>query len=407
MSISTWPSDTPSTVLIGAGVVGTAIAEAHFLSGQPFCLCDVDQNALDRAKAKFQKFKADAWDLTGPIDGLFAIAVVPPANPIQATSPSSAEQSESDELSVPIVIESIVEQLPIKQDLFRRLSAVLSDDGIFASNTSTLRIDSIADAKGLDPTRVCGLHFFMPVHQRPAVEIVQGSRTAKETTDAALRHAERIGKRPIRCKDGPGFIVNRMLSPYLNQSLQLLCRGASPEQLERVAIAYGMPMSPLELIDWIGAPTMFHAGRAYLNAFPSRLNPSPMIPALVKQKLLGRSHGLGLYRYVAGERSRTLCDQALALVETYRTAKESFSDGDVLRLLSIPMWIEAQQIIREQIAKSMDDVDAAMVGGLGFNSYERWSELFEEIGSDDINDSMNRFGESFPSMRPIAPTGSA
>ncbi|MDM4014669.1 3-hydroxyacyl-CoA dehydrogenase [Roseiconus lacunae] len=386
----TWPDSRPKTLLIGAGVVGVAIAEAHFAAKRAFCLGDANASSLEQAANYFSQHGGNVESLPELLDGLHLIAVSPPLREGEA---------EPEPLPSLMVIESVNEQLAVKQDLLGKLSRVLQNDAILCSNTSTLRIDEIAAGREVDAHRLCGMHFFMPVHQRAGVEIVAGGGTDAEVLEQAVEYAGAIHKRAIRCKDGPGFIVNRMLSPYLNQALLLLCRGATAEQIERVAVAYGMPLSPLELIDWIGATTMFHAGRAYINAFPQRVDPSPMIPGLLKRKRLGRASGCGLYDYDRGERSQNLSDAAAELVETYRTANHDYSDGDVLRLLAIPMWIEAQQILNDQIAESMEQIDAAMVGGLGFNSHERWSSIFEEIGENEIDAAMAVFGDQFAAMR--------
>jgi 3-hydroxyacyl-CoA dehydrogenase len=190
-----------------------------------------------------------------------------------------------------------------------------------------------------------------------------------------------------------------MLSPYLNQALLLLCRGATENQIERAALAYGMPLSPLELIDWIGAMTMFHAGRAFANAFPHRIDASPMVPALVKRKRFGRAAGAGLFDYEGGVRSRELSEQASELLEIYRIDDREFTDGEVLRLLSIPMWIEANCLLREGIADSMNTVDLAMAGGLGFTGHTNWSGFFDELGADQIDATIDTWKETFRSMR--------
>lgn len=379
-----WPSDLPSTLLVGAGVVGTAIAEAHLERGLPFCLADQDENALSKVAAYWSGAGTNVRQVRLPIDGLAAIAI-------------GTHEADSEQQAL-IVIESIVEKLDAKQQLFSSIQKTVGGDAVLCSNTSTLQIDAIAGSELDSPGQVCGFHFFMPVHARAAVEVVSGRRSSSGAIAAVVSHAKRIGKQPIQCNDGPGFIVNRMLSPYLNQALLLLSRGATEDQIERVALAYGMPMSPLELIDWIGAPTMFHAGRAFANAFPQRINPSPMVPGLVKRKRWGRSTGAGMYDYVDGVRSQTLSAEAAALVETYRTGDQAFTDGDVLLLLTIPMWIEANSLIKEGIAESMSVLDHAMTGGLGFTGHTNWSEFFAELGQQQIDSAIDRWQDAYRSM---------
>lgn len=387
---SQWPPELPTTLLVGAGVVGNAIANAHLDRGVPFCLADQNENALAEASRDWSRSGVEVRQASLPLEGLSAIVV-------------GRHDSATDQQPL-IVIESIIEKLDAKQELFSSIQKTVGDDAVLCSNTSTLQIDSIAGKQLVSPGQVCGLHFFMPVHARAAVEVVSGKRTSDGAIAAAVTHAKRIGKQPIRCNDGPGFIVNRMLSPYLNQALLLLCRGATESQLERAALAYGMPMSPLELIDWIGAPTMFHAGRAFANAYPQRINPSPMVPGLVKKKRLGRAAGAGMYDYAGGVRSQSLAAETQALVEMYRTGNQAFADGDVLLLLSIPMWIEATSLIESGIAESMNVVDLAMAGGLGFTGHVCWSAFFSELGEQQIDSAIDRWKDAYRSMnRPQRP----
>jgi 3-hydroxyacyl-CoA dehydrogenase len=379
-----WDDDLPPVLLVGAGVVGRAIAEAHLRRSIPFCLADRDADALAIASQDWTGTGLSIRKTVLPIDGLSTIVV-------------GKSDANVDRSSV-MVIESIIERLDAKQELFGAVQEWIGEQAILCSNTSTLQIDAIAGDRLQWPGRVCGLHFFMPVHARAAVEVVAGNRSEDEAIEAIVRHAKRIGKHPIECHDGPGFIVNRMLSPYLNQALLLLCRGATETQIERAALAFGMPMSPLELIDWIGAPTMYHAGRAFMNAFPSRMNASPMVPALVKRKRFGRATGAGLYDYVGGERSDTLAEKTYELVEMYRTDNHSFDDGDVLKLLTIPMWIEASSLLEEGIASSMATVDLAMAGGLGFTCDLPWSDFFAQLGEHQIDSAIRHWQGTFRSM---------
>ncbi|MCS7470345.1 3-hydroxyacyl-CoA dehydrogenase family protein [Stieleria sp. ICT_E10.1] len=380
-----WPHDLPRVLLIGAGVVGRAIADAHAVRNVAFCLADQSAEAIRAAAIAFDEAGLARRESSLPGGSLHAITI--------------GEPKSSDATHAPIVIESIVERCEAKQDLFEMLQSELGKTAVLCSNTSTLLIDEIAGQRLRSAGRVCGMHFFMPVHARAAVEVVAGKRSDDDAIQAVVDHASRLGKRAIRCQDGPGFIVNRMLSPYLNQALLLLCRGATERQIERAALAYGMPMSPLELIDWIGAPTMYHAGKAFTSAFPQRIDPSPMVPALLKRKRLGRAAGGGLFDYQRGQRSRQLSDQTQQLIETYRTDHREFTDGEVLLLLTIPMWIEANCLLKEGVADSMGTVDLAMAGGLGFTSDANWSEFFSELGSEQIDGAISRWQAEFKSMR--------
>jgi 3-hydroxyacyl-CoA dehydrogenase len=363
--------------LIGAGVVGLEILKAHLDAGLSVCLADQSETRLREALHELG-IGADRIENAELRHGLL------PAVKISASTDFNAGPA--------IVIESIVERLDAKQAFFREAERWFGEDAILCSNTSTLRISHIA-AKLSDPTRMCGLHFFMPVGQRDAVEIVRGEMTDDHAIEVCLQHAKAIGKDPIVVADKPGFIVNRLLCPYLNQALLLLAQGVSAEQLERAALRYGMPMSPLELMDWIGTRTMFDAGRVFWQSFPSRFDPTPILPALVKAQRFGRVCGRGCYDYQNGDRSEQLSRYTQEICERYQRGEAAkLTDEEVMLLLAIPMWIEAAFAFRERVAEPIEQFDVAMSGGLGYRSSETWLQFFDDIGSDKMLAAIDRFG---------------
>lgn len=364
--------------------MGREIALAHSRRQLPYLIADVEQTLVEEFLNELVDAGVAASRHEPILDGLHTLSI-------------------GDDFTdrPKLMVESVIEDLSIKRSLFKRAAEAFGDDSLLCSNTSTLRLSEIAN--GLpNADRVCGMHFFMPVHARAAVEVVATPDTSRRTIDVVSRHVTRLGMRSIHCRDSAGFIVNRMLSPYLNQSLLLLAHGVSATRLDRCARAYGMPLSPLELIDWIGARTMYQAGRVYANAFPKRLDPSPIVPAMVKRKRFGKHVGSGLFDYDAhGNRSVDLSSDACEIVETYKLRELELSDGDVMLLLSIPMWIEACALLAEGVTDSLHTVDLAMVGGLGYSSDLRWSEFFEQIGAKEIDDAIERWSGTFRSMRPI------
>jgi 3-hydroxyacyl-CoA dehydrogenase/enoyl-CoA hydratase/3-hydroxybutyryl-CoA epimerase/enoyl-CoA isomerase len=361
--------DRPGVYLVGAGVVGRAILKAHtdadvsvFVADQnpDFVHEAVEQLGLDRER----------WH----VSPLVRLGERLPAVKLTFKGDSST-------LSTSIVIESIAERLDVKQAFFSEAEHLFGDDAVLCSNTSTLRIGAIAEPLSR-PARFCGMHFFMPVDRRPAVEVIGGAKTSDSTIKVCTEHARRINKEPLAVGDGPGFVVNRLLSPYLNEAMLMLGRGISAEQIERAALAYGMPMSPLELIDLIGTRTMFDAGRVYWQSFPSRISPSPMLSALVKNKRFGHACGRGLYDYENGVRSKQLSPITVEFCQRYRRDEVSLRDDEVMHVLSIPMWIEAAIAQREGIVQSREQFDLAMRGGLGFDPSKSWLEFFEQLGSE-------------------------
>lgn len=371
--------------LIGVGIVGRAILKAHIDARVSCWILDQSSEAIQHAVDSIQL--DTHWqfgtNITLP-DGTTGLELI--HNDLRQPR------------DVSIVIESIVERLDVKRSFFANAHDWFGGEAILCSNTSNLRITEIAEAVQ-DASRFAGMHFFMPVDRRPATEVVRGELTSQTTIEACCDHAEHIGKPPLVVADGPGFIVNRMLSPYLNESLLLLCRGTPAEQLERAAEIYGMPMSPLELIDYIGVRTMFDAGRAFWQSFPDRLSPSPMLAGLIKKKRLGRADGRGLYDYAKDHRSADLAPETKQICETYRRHEQSLHDSDVVELLSIPMWIESALAKRDGIAKRIEDFNFAMRGGLGFTADRPWIDFFDEMGSERITSAVDRWSDITAAMK--------
>jgi 3-hydroxybutyryl-CoA dehydrogenase len=198
-----------------------------------------------------------------------------------------------------LVVEAIVEELGAKLDLFRELEGIVRRDAILATNTSALSVTEIASAVST-PERVVGMHFFNPAPLMPLVEIVRAELSSDDAVEAAFGVVERMGKRPIRCHDTPGFVVNRVLIPLLNDCLRVLDEArVSPEDLDMAMTAgAGWPMGPCTLVDLVGIDVHVHASEAlYEKLREPRMAPPPRIVAMRNAGLLGRKSGRGFYEY--------------------------------------------------------------------------------------------------------------
>ena len=198
-----------------------------------------------------------------------------------------------------LVIEAIVEELGAKIDVFRELERIVRADAILATNTSALSVTEIASAVAA-PERVVGMHFFNPAPLMPLVEIVRAELSSEEAVEAAFSVGERLGKKPIRCHDTPGFVVNRVLIPLLNDCLRVLDEArVSPEDLDTAMTAgAGWPMGPCTLVDLVGIDVHVHASEAlYEKLREPRMAPPPRIVAMRNAGLLGRKSGRGFYTY--------------------------------------------------------------------------------------------------------------
>ena len=208
--------------------------------------------------------------------------------------------TELDELAdCELVIEAIVEELEPKRMLFAELDRICRRDTVLATNTSALSVTEIAAAT-TRPERVVGMHFFNPAPLMPLVEIVRAELTADEPFEAAFAFGERIGKTPIRCNDTPGFVVNRVLIPLLNDCIRVLDEArVTPEDLDTgMRNGAGWPMGPCTLVDLVGIDVHVHASEAlYEKTRESRMAPPPRLVAMRNAGLLGRKSGRGFYRY--------------------------------------------------------------------------------------------------------------
>jgi 3-hydroxybutyryl-CoA dehydrogenase len=205
-----------------------------------------------------------------------------------------------------LVIEAIVEDLGAKLELFRELERIVRPDAILATNTSALSVTEIASAVAA-PERVVGMHFFNPAPLMPLVEIVRAELTSDDAVEAAFAVGERLGKRPIRCHDTPGFVVNRVLIPLLNDCIRVLDEArVSPEDLDTAMTAgAGWPMGPCTLVDLVGIDVHVHASEAlYEKLREPRMAPPPRIVAMKNAGLLGRKSGRGFYTYDADRSAR-------------------------------------------------------------------------------------------------------
>lgn len=271
-----------------------------------------------------------------------------------------------------VVVEAIVEKMEVKKAVLAELEDHVSADCIIATNTSSLSVEEMASALSR-PERFCGMHFFNPVHRMPLVEVIRAPGTSDEAVATIYRLALDLGKVPVVVGDGPGFLVNRILGPYLNEAGFLLSDGASIEMIDRVAKRFGMPMGPLRLVDEVGIDVSSHAGASLHGALGDRLTPAPALLELGRTGRLGKKGGLGFYRYEDGK-DKGIDDSIYAELPSVPTPGASEAgtiagaDGErvVRRRLVLAMINEAARILGDGIAASAADVDLAMIMGTGF-----------------------------------------
>jgi 3-hydroxyacyl-CoA dehydrogenase/enoyl-CoA hydratase/3-hydroxybutyryl-CoA epimerase len=249
-----------------------------------------------------------------------------------------------------VVIEAIFENAEAKQALYAQLEPNMKPGALLASNTSSIMLETLC-ATLQDPGRLVGIHFFNPVAQLQLVEVVQGERSRAEAVEAALKFTRRLDKLPLPCKSAPGFVVNRVLTPYVNEAFFALEAGIAPEVIDRAAVRFGMPMGPIELSDVVGLDVSLHVGRVLAQAFH---RPVPaVLQTLVDENKLGRKSGAGFYRWQDGKALKN-------------STSDSAIPADLEDRLILPMLNEAVACLREGIIADADLLDAGCVFATGF-----------------------------------------
>lgn len=348
-----------SVSVIGAGIMGQGIAAANIKRDIPVLLSDAAADALARGTHQVLEEVSYNRETKGP-DVQRAIKMAPY---LQATT------SEADIAGSDLVIEAVIENADIKRSIYARLEPLLQPKTILASNTSTIPITKLA-ADFAHPDRFCGIHFFNPVRKMALVEVIRGRDTSDETVASAVAYAKSIGKSPIVVHDGPGFLVNRLLLPFMNEALELLSEGAPVKSIERASTEFGMPMGPLALYDMVGLDTSFYAGRVMWEAFPDRITASPILPALMKAGRLGQKSGSGFFRY-KDKHGKGEPDPALdAIVASYLRGGSKPKPEEITSRLFLPMVLEATRILEEKLVRDVRDVDLGVIFGLGFPPFK-------------------------------------
>ena len=265
---------------------------------------------------------------------------------------------------LPLVIEAVFEDLAVKHKVIAEAEAVLPSDAIFATNTSTIPIAKIA-AGSKRPEQVIGMHFFSPVHKMPLLEVIVTPRTASEVTATVVEFGRRIGKTVIIVNDAPGFYVNRILAPYVNEAGILLDEGVAIDAIDKAMAQFGFPVGPINLIDEVGLDIAGKSGAIMAEAFGGRMSPSTALQKVLGAGRLGRKGKSGFYVYdEKGKRGDV--DDSVYQLYPGGTKRVTVEKGEIQRRLSLAMVNEAARCLEEGIIRSARDGDIGAVFGIGF-----------------------------------------
>ncbi len=355
------PAPVKKVAVVGAGLMGAGIAQWSAGRGLRVLLKDISPAALSKGMQSISKIFHDAAkrrvftkaDAQAGYD-----RVVPTATDVPMRE-------------VDLVIEAAVEKLDLKKKIFAGLEAQTPPGTVLATNTSALSIDSIADGMR-QPGRVVGIHFFNPVHRMQLVEIVRGARTDAATLNTALGYVKGIAKLPVIVKDSPGFLVNRVLLPYMSEAMRLYFdEGYDIETLDRVMLDFGMPMGPLRLMDEVGLDVGNHVARDLSKRLPGSMPPDgatgATITKMIEKGWLGRKAGKGFYQYAAGKKddARTPLNADMPSVFEPRAAGQE-NDAYLRDRMVLVMVNEGARVLEEGVVEAPEDVDFGMIMGTGW-----------------------------------------
>ncbi len=345
--------DTPvrRCAVIGAGVMGAGIAQWVSARGLPVILKDIQPDFVRKGMESIGKLYGEGVrrriftkiEARAGMDRIYPTATDVPL------------------AGVDLVIEAAVEKMKLKQDIFRKLDQMSGDNTILATNTSALSVSELASVTS-KPEKVVGIHFFNPVHRMQLVEVVTGKQTSAETVLRTLKFIRQIGKLPVVVKDSPGFLVNRILMPYLIEAVRLFENGASVESIDQSMLDFGMPMGPLRLIDEVGADVSLHVAKTLEEAFPGRIRLPGVLDKMLEAGLVGRKGRRGFYCYDARNPE---VNSAVKLFQTIAAARD-LTEERLQNQMVLLMVNEAARCLEEELVTAPEDVDFAMIMGTGF-----------------------------------------
>jgi len=365
--------------VIGAGVMGSGIAQWLSSRGVSVILRDVSREQLERGLASIEKIYGNAVKR-----GLMSEdkAKEGRARIIASTAPIEMRD-------VQLVIEAASEKLEVKKQIFTDVSAKTGSRAVLATNTSALPINELATSTD-SPDRVIGLHFFNPVSRMKLVEVVVGKQTAQETTDRALAFARQIAKLPVLVQDRPGFLVNRVLFPYLLEAAELFESNVSAEEIDDALVKWGMPMGPLRLIDEIGIDITVDIAATLEKAFGARDRPPEILQKMRAAEMLGCKTGFGFYKYEGKEQTDNE-----ALQNWRKNSPRQLSADDLCNRLAFLMVNEAARCLEEKVVATAEDADYGMILGTGFAPFRGGPLRFaEHFGLKKMVAEMDRLAKS-------------
>lgn len=360
-------------VVVGAGVMGGAIASLLAERGVAARVSDLDRKVVDAALTTHRKdvLKNLARRRLRPHEADAALDRLAGTTALDGLGRAR------------IVIEAVAERMEVKRAVFARLAAAAPADCILATNTSSLSVTEIARELP-HPERVVGMHFFNPVKKMPLVEVVKGKLTSDAAATEVAALALRLGKTPVIVQDVAGFLVNRLLGPYLDEAVRLFVAGADPARLDRLMLDFGMPMGPLRLLDEVGLDVATHASASLHAAYGERMIPCSAVQELMSAQRLGAKTGRGFYVHPPRGKGQPRLADDLGTFQKESTAR-NFSDEELVDRMVLSMANEAARCLEEGVVESAQMLNLATVFGMGFAPFRGglWRYV-ESLGGAEV-----------------------
>ncbi|MEM8684713.1 MAG: fatty acid oxidation complex subunit alpha FadB [Pseudomonadota bacterium] len=398
--------------VLGAGIMGGGIAYQSAAKGTPIIMKDIAQAGIDLGLSEASKLlskQVERGRMT-PADMAAVLSKIQPSLGYDGFD------------AVDIVVEAVVENPKVKHAVLAETESKIRDDAILASNTSTISIDHLAEPLAR-PENFCGMHFFNPVHRMPLVEVIRGEKTSDAAIAKTVAYALAMGKKPVVVNDCPGFLVNRVLSPYMGAFLGLVKRGVDFVAIDKAMERFGWPMGPAYLCDVVGIDTGVHAGKVMAAGFPDRMQYdfTTSHDVMFENDRLGQKNGRGYYAYEMDKKGRPkkVIDESVAgLLAPVIDGQESMSPEAIVDAMMIPLCLEAVRCLEDSIAASATDIDLALIYGIGFPPFRGGAlHYLDDTGlaafvarADELAESagpMRALYEPTDKLREMAAAGSA
>jgi 3-hydroxyacyl-CoA dehydrogenase/enoyl-CoA hydratase/3-hydroxybutyryl-CoA epimerase/enoyl-CoA isomerase len=340
--------------------MGGGIAYQSAYKGTPIIMKDIDQAGIDLGLSEATKL----------LSKLVARGRMTPEKMASVLNKITPTLSYGDFESVDLVVEAVVEDPKIKHVVLPEVESQIGRDAILTSNTSTISIDLLAQPLAR-PENFCGMHFFNPVHRMPLVEVIRGTKTSDAAIARTVGYALAMGKKPVVVRDCPGFLVNRIIFPYVFGFAALVRDGADFEHVDKVMERFGWPMGPAQLSDVVGIDTGVHAGRVMTESYPDRMSYEfkSSGEVLFENDRLGQKNGKGYYLHKLDKKGRpqkTVDPAVEELLAPHVAPRRQFEDQEIVDRLMVSLCIEAVRCLEDGIVDSATELDAALVYGIGF-----------------------------------------